>query len=745
MKKISDIIRRLLPKTRRTRTSIALIVIAALLIELTSATMYWYASKGIREEVQHRAETELRVKNLEIQRVMTSVETAVVNTIWAIEQQLSQPDSLQPVIRRIVKQNSFIVGVGLAFTADYYPQKGHWFEPYVGEREDGSIEASQIGSATHDYLNADWYRTGLAAQRGVWSEPYYDDAGARMMLCTYTYPIRDDQGRIVALIGADVSLDWLSDVINARHIYPSSYNVVISRTGQLMACPVESLLLRRTIQQVTAKNEDTTASFIGKQMLKGNSGQATLTDEKGQKNYIFYAPIEGETGWSMAVVCSDREIYRGLRQVGFNLFLLMLAGLVLMGYLLKRTIRNAKRLETVYGQKKAMEKELHIASAIQMALLPKIFPPYPDRTDVDIHAALTPARQVGGDLYDFYIRDEKLFFCIGDVSGKGVPASLVMAITRTLFRNVSAHESHPHRILSAINNTLSEDNPDSLFVTFFIGVLDLPTGRLRYANAGHEPPLLIAGTEVCSLECDSNLPLGTMPDWKYTQQETTISAGTTLFLYTDGLTEAMNAMGTFFGKKRMVGTIESFAQRTPQGQSTPRALIETIMSAVQAFVAGAEQSDDLTLLSVQYTRQQLAIRINRSLTLPNDVQATPQLAAFVDEVCQELNFDASQTMQMNLAVEEAVVNVMNYAYPKGTEGDVTIDAIANNERLKFVITDSGVPFDPTAQGEADTTLSVEERPIGGLGIHLVRHYMDSINYERTDGHNVLTLRKRIQH
>jgi sigma-B regulation protein RsbU (phosphoserine phosphatase) len=169
------------------------------------------------------------------------------------------------------------------------------------------------------------------------------------------------------------------------------------------------------------------------------------------------------------------------------------------------------------------------------------------------------------------------------------------------------------------------------------------------------------------------------------------------------------------------------------------------MSAVQAFVAGAEQSDDLTLLSVQYTRQQLAIRINRSLTLPNDVQATPQLAAFVDEVCQELNFDASQTMQMNLAVEEAVVNVMNYAYPKGTEGDVTIDAIANNERLKFVITDSGIPFDPTAQGEADTTLSVEERPIGGLGIHLVRHYMDSINYERTDGHNVLTLRKRIQH
>ena len=169
-----------------------------------------------------------------------------------------------------------------------------------------------------------------------------------------------------------------------------------------------------------------------------------------------------------------------------------------------------------------------------------------------------------------------------------------------------------------------------------------------------------------------------------------------------------------------------------------------MQEAVHLFVDGAEQSDDLTMLGIQYTKEQRAVCLQRELTLPNDVQTIPQLAAFVDDICEALGFDMSATMQMNLALEEAVVNVMSYAYPAGTQGDVHIEAQANDVRLKFTITDSGAPFDPTAKDEIDTTLSAEERPIGGLGIFLVREMMDSINYERVNNQNILTLRKNRQ-
>lgn len=729
---ISDRIRK---QASHVWSSIALVVIAAILVELTSAVQYYYARENIYKTVQQNAETELKVKSLEIQKVMTAVETATSNMVWYAKQRLSQPDSLYEVSRRLVKTNSTIIGAALLFVPDYYPQKGHWFEPYVAERKDGTLEEIQLGGPDHDYFKADWWKKAVKADKGYWSEPYYDKDGAKMMLCTYFVPVRDASGRLVALFGADVSLDWLSEIINARPVHPSSFNLMISSTGQLMACPVESLVMRRNIQEVTARIEDTTANYVNREMMAGRSGHADIIDENGEKNYIFYAPVEGETGWSMAVVCSDHDLYHGLRQVSFVLTLLMLAGLCLMGYIIWRSVRSTRRLQAVQSQRAAIKSELHIASSIQMALLPKTFPPFPERKDIDIYASLKPARDVGGDLYDYFIRDEKLYFCIGDVSGKGVPASIVMAVTRTLFRNVAALESKPNRILSSISHTLSEDNENNIFVTFFVGVLDLPTGRLRYSNAGHESPVILSDGEK-KLECVSNVPLGVDQDWEYTLQETTLSNQTTLFLYTDGLTEAMDPEQRLFGKKRMMEELKK--------RQSPEEISNSMTKAVTRFMEGAEQSDDLTMLIIRYNREKQPVNLSRSLTLPNDVQTTPKLAAFVDDVCNTLGFNSSQTLQMNLAVEEAVVNVMNYAYPKGTVGDVQIDASANDERLKFIISDSGMPFDPTARPDTDTSLPADERPIGGLGIHLVRHYMDSVNYERMDERNIFTLRKSIK-
>ena len=397
------------------------------------------------------------------------------------------------------------------------------------------------------------------------------------------------------------------------------------------------------------------------------------------------------------------------------------------------------QLEETTAQKAAIESDLRIASDIQMGMLPEKFPTRAERDDVQLYASLTPAKEVGGDLFDFYFRDEKLFFCIGDVSGKGVPASLFMAVTRSAFRTVSAHESMPDRIVMTMNKTIADMNKTHMFVTLFVGVLDLPTGRLRYSNAGHDAPLLI-GAGIGELPCDSNIPVGFMPSWKYSLQEAQIFTGTTIFLFTDGLTEAMDADNAQFQMER----INDVASRAlANQQQEPHQLIDQMIEAVHQFVGDAEQSDDLTMMAIQYIKQQSDVKMQKSIVLPNDVQEVPRLNAFVEEVCQTVGFDDIVTTKVNVAVEEAVVNVMKYAYPPGHRGDVTIEATTTDTQLKFTIIDSGKPFDPTVQAEIDTTLPAKERKIGGLGIHIMRQNMDSMNYERMDNLNVLTLRKTI--
>jgi sigma-B regulation protein RsbU (phosphoserine phosphatase) len=383
-----------------------------------------------------------------------------------------------------------------------------------------------------------------------------------------------------------------------------------------------------------------------------------------------------------------------------------------------------------------MENELHVARSIQMALLPKIFPPYPERKDIDMYATIVPAKEVGGDLYDFFIRDEKIFFCIGDVSGKGIPASLVMAVTRSLFRTVAAHEKSPQRIVTAMNESMSDTNENNMFVTLFCGVLDLTTGHLRFCNAGHNAPYLLYpdGTSV-PLEVNPNLPLAVMEGMVFAEQEMDLPSGTGLFMFTDGLNEAENEDHDQFGNERLQAQLSSSLSATEQ--------VQVMTRSVDEFVDNAPQSDDLTILYIKYMNENAMDITERHLILHNDIQQIPQLAEFVENVADIAHLDVGLTMSLNLALEEAVSNVIMYAYPKGADGLVDIEAIIRKEMLEFVITDSGTPFDPTVAPEADVSLSLEDRPIGGLGIFLVKNIMDTVNYERTDGKNILKMTKKL--
>ena len=719
-----------LPDWLRKRRGLLIVILAAVLLEILSAAQYYSTHRLMEEQLEKRAEGELTLKAILIKSRLNSAEDDLKNHIWEISENLSHPDSVWQSIGRMIHLSRFLQGGAVSFVPDYYPAKGRWYEPYAQKSGD-SIVKRLIGGPDHDYTVMDFYRRGIAADEVVWIEPYEDFAGAKTSVISCAKRIYDKRQNPAGVVCVDVALNWLRDTIDRRHIYPSSFVLLLTEDGRPIIRPSEN--------RVSMDESDAVINLINDSTVareKSSNGRTTKIyfDTDKRKGTVFYCNLKGKPHWQLAVVCYDDEVYGPLKQLRVRLLLLSLLAFGILLYMIYSFARNEKKLMKQTLEQERIGSELRIASEIQTQMLPR--ENSVTHNDVDILGTLVPAREVGGDLFDFFIRDEKLFFCIGDVSGKGVPAAMLMAVTHALFRSASAHENNPARMMRTINETCCEGNESNMFVTFFIGVLDLPTGRLRYCNAGHDKPALMADGQVSQVDGKPNIPLGVFDDAKYDVHEFQVPAGSTVFLYTDGLTEAMDSQHKQFGLERLTDVLRS-------GGETPQALLQKMTDAVASFTEGAEQSDDLTMLAIHYTPKTEKDILNEKLTLKNDPRQVGQLSSFIKDVMGKVQLDSKKASEIRLAVEEAVVNVMEYAYPAGTEGDVTVAAMYDGHRVKFIISDAGVAFDPTKATDADTSLSAEDRPIGGLGILLVRRLMDSTNYERVDGRNILTLRKAI--
>ena len=711
--------------------NLSLIVVSALLLELVSALQYYYAHGLLEEETEERVLTVLNYKAYSLRQVLNSTEQMMRDHLWDVERNLHKPDSLYNVLTRIVRANDDdkIVGGFLCFVPYYYPEKERLFEPYVYE-EGGRLVKEQLGGKNgHDYTEHPAYKRIQSELKPLWSDPYeYKNASGVMSLTTYSFPLLNKKGELIAICGLDISLEWLGDTLNATRYNLSSFDLFLTRTGKLVGGPPEkrvsverrnkvvSLINDSTIEREPTFNEHVSVIEFYDREIK-------------DKGYIYTLRMEAAPHWTLALVGYDKEVYGQLDALRIYISLLMLVGFFLLGFIVHRSYRNIYRLHQADMKQERIGSELHIAQQIQQSMLPKVFPPFPERNDVDIYGMLLPAREVGGDLFDFFIRDEKLFFCIGDVSGKGVPSAMVMAQVLSLFRSLMSRGNNPAHIMVSLNEVFCHHNESNMFITFFVGVLDLPTGRLRYCNAGHDRPIIVGQG---SLEANPHLPLGVFDDVKYETQETQLENGTTLFLYTDGLTEAMNKQHEMFRLERVMETLVE--------KESCQALVEHMQETVNTFVQGAEQSDDMTMLAIRYHRPENVYILDESIVLKSDLKEIRDLNNFIKKVGAALSLDEKMTRKIRLAVEEAVVNVMEYAYPEGKKGNVTVAAKADSNRLKIIITDQGKPFDPTQKEKADVSLTAEERPIGGLGLLLVRELMDSINYEREGNSNVLTLR-----
>lgn len=713
------------------RMGLLLVIVAAITLEATALVQFYFSQKGIREEASMRAESQMEATRNRIMDIVNQTEASVRNSVWIAQWALSVPDSLYRVAQRIVEDNPVVMGSTVALVPGYLSSR-KLFSPYVYEGEEGLVFRS-LATEEYDYPSQEWFTKPIELDAGYWSEPYIDVGGGEVLMTTYSLPIKDRFNRTAAVLTADISLDWLTDLVGSVKVYPSAYSMMISRNGSFMVCPDTSLVMQASVQDVVSQMEDTaTFGELSRAMLSGNAGNMTVS-YGGKRSSVFFSPVE-RTGWSMSIVIPEKEIFEGIRKIGTIVFVLQIIGLGMLVLILGSLFKSQVRYRELNERKDRMARELQIASAIQMSMIPKIFPESKERYDLDMSATIVPAKEVGGDLYDFYIRDEKLFFCVGDVSGKGVPASLVMAVTRTMFRTVSAHEESPKRILTAMNNSMADMNENNMFVTFFCGVLDLKTGHLRYCNAGHNAPLTLTDT-IQPLPVEPNLPLGIVGGMDFREQEIALCYDDALFLYTDGLTEAENIAHEQFGEERVEVVLH--------GRKSADAHLENIRKAVTEYVGDAPQSDDLTLLFIHYLGHPDQSDGARRIVLHNDIKEVPTLAEFVETVAEEKQVSLELTTSLNLALEEAVVNVMLYAYPEGTRASVEVEATTTPDSLIFKIIDSGKPFDPTAAPDVNLNAGVEERPIGGLGIHLVRTIMDEISYERWDDKNILTMIKKI--
>jgi sigma-B regulation protein RsbU (phosphoserine phosphatase) len=406
----------------------------------------------------------------------------------------------------------------------------------------------------------------------------------------------------------------------------------------------------------------------------------------------------------------------------------------------KKIRKYIQDITAITAEKERISTELALATRIQADMLPNIFPAFPDREEFDIYASMDPAKEVGGDFYDFFMIDsDHLGLVMADVSGKGIPAALFMMISKILIKTRAQSGLSPAQVLKAVNKQICTNNREDMFVTVWLGVLELSTGRLTASNAGHEYPIISSADGSFELFHDRHgFVIGGMSSSKYTDYTIDLAPGSCIFLYTDGVMEAANREGERFGSDRLIKVLNSNSEKTP------KEIIEAVSIAADNFSMDTDQFDDITMLCLRYNGES-GIRFDSSLNIEAETDFQPRVMDFIDEKLGSYGVGMKDASRIKIASDELFSNVSKFAYRGMEKGDIKVEiGRSDDHRSVFLrFSDSGAPFDPLKGKTPDTTLSADDREIGGLGIFLTRKLMDDVKYEYRNGMNTVTIRKDI--
>ena len=588
-------------------------------------------------------------------------------------------------------------------------------------RENGGVEYLYVVKPEKDEV---WYVLDTDPTEGAiplgYHEPYYEGAfkeNAEKMvrgeaiepiisseefgwLMSVYYPLKTSMGGPAGYVGVDILMD---DVV--RDLAEFAVKMVIFMVGMTL---LASLILIRIINGGITKPIQKLSAAAGQLVKAEKSGESS--DSEIFKNLTIRSKDEiGDLYNSLSDMEQDINVY----------------------------IRN---LMSVTAEKERITTELALATRIQADMLPNTFPAFPDRKDFDIFATMNPAKEVGGDFYDFFlIDDDHLGIVMADVSGKGIPAALFMMASKIMLANNAMLGKSPGEVLTSTNDSISANNREEMFVTVWMGILELSTGKLTAANAGHEYPVVKHGDGAFELLRDRHgFVIGGMAGIPYKEYELILEPGDKLFLYTDGVPEATDAENAMFGLDRMLTALNEDAD------AVPTTILRNVKKHVDSFVGGAEQFDDLTMLCLEYRGAMENKAYVNEIVLKAVDENLQEVLDFIVGPVEEAGGAMKARMQIEVAAEEIFINIAHYAYAP-EKGDVRIRVEIPEDRSCVMITfmDHGIPYNPLLKEDPDVTLSADKRQIGGLGIYITKQTMDGVSYEYKDGQNSLTLTKKI--
>ncbi len=599
---------------------------------------------------------------------------------------VDEPDEQYALLKTVLSRFPDLYSCFVCILPEYAPVKGKIYAPgaYRPHNQD-TILAFDFADIV-DIPARDWYTGTLQSdddEDGYWSLPYKDfDYGDPVF--TYSQKIYDDEGRLIGIAGADYTLTLMKQLLKDIRPYEDAVCRLLSTDGSLI--------------------------------VEIGSGE--------MKDMIIKEKILSPTDMRLVIGVPKRHIRIDITRTSLITLAVLLFGFLTLGFLLLHIRREREAYTRVETTNKLMEKELQIASHIQAGILRHDFP---NDGQVSLDAEIIPAREVGGDLYDFYHDGNDLLLLIGDVSGKGIPAAMFMASTVNLFRSAARHLSSPKQIMEEMNAVLSENNPTMMFVTAFVGRLHLSTGQFVYSNAGHCEPIVVGNQQTVCLPVEPNIPLGYDGKYKFSEQGTMLGQGDTLVLYTDGITEARNQQHEMLGRDRWY--------KIAGGKSN-------LLKEVKMFIGIAEQADDITLMTICKTSEVHSV----CLRVDNMIDHWPILRNAINEYGLCVGMEQRTLKKTTLAIEEAVVNIVNYSQAEWIELRVErqmTDVPKGKSMMKIILSDNGVAFDPTQQTYVNIDQAAAERQIGGMGIALLRRIADELQYRRTDEQNELTIIKYI--
>lgn len=730
-----------------------------------------------------------------VRNLLSSIEKIPINLSEQLSERQYSDSELLPLLHSMMRRNPEIFGIAVAYDPYMYSRGEYYHSPYV-YRQGGSILSSYLGSEEYDYPLMDWFQISRELDTTYWTEPYFDENGGGVFMTTFSAPFyRTINGKKVfcGVVTADVSLEGLIAAISRIKVYETGYCFVVSRTGTIAAHPLREAIMNESMFSLAEEKNYPDMRKLGHLMQSGTSGKSTFEYRNlktGKLSWFYYASVKGN-GWTAGVLYPVEELMGDVTRLSRFVLLLAIAGalllVVIISYIaqsITRPIRSLAQaskqiaggdfnhevrllrrkdevgdlnhsfirmqhklksyiedLKKTTAEMQKIESELQIAHDIQMSIIPKLFPPFPERTDLDLFGTLIPVKEVGGDLYDFFFIDEtRLVLAIGDVSGKGVPASLFMAVTRTLLRARFTRNAKASDIVRIVNDDLCKENTQKMFVTFFLAILNVATGELEYCNAGHNPPYIIGANGIRELEAFHGYPLGIQADKPYKSARERMRKGETIVLFTDGITEAENKQFEFFEEEKLLKVLAEHAEDTAQQ------LTKAILDGVNAFTMMHQQSDDITLLVMKYlgdgrgeTAKSAVFKY--SILVKQNIDELIKLQGELDSLFTAWHITQETVNDYQLVFEELMTNIIYYAFNDEAEHFIVIRINYEDGVIITRIEDDGVEFNPLNAEDPGIPTSIRGVKPGGLGIFLCKKILDTIEYRRTDGKNILTFTK----